>query len=130
LTRAVGFESRKWGKFEWRYARKNERGKVGENINNILVLEKILSGDEGKKERIRVAQLIRSDDTRTPGTKAMYAGNGGRLEMCLDVGDGSKGQWTDEPTVVSTCLVMLKKEVDRLRTTQVMIMSGAAGGGS
>jgi len=129
MTRAVVFESRKWGKFEWRYARKNERAAVGENINNILALEKILPGENGKDERIMVAQLVRSEDTRTPGTKARYAGNGGRLEMCLD--DERKGRkWIDEVTVVTTCLLMLNKEIDRQRTVQIIIMSGAAGGGS
>lgn len=130
LTRAVVFESRKWGKFEWRYARKNERAAVGENINNILVLEQLVGFENGKEERVRVAQLVRSEETRTPGTKAMYAGNGGRLEMCLGGGEKREKDSIDAVTVVVTCLVMLKKEVDRLRTTQIMIISaGASGGG-
>jgi hypothetical protein len=129
FTRATVFESRKWGKFEWRYARKGERAVAGEDINNLLVLEKIVLSERGREERIRVAQLVRSEETRTPGTKAMFAGNGGRLEMALGKGEGEKGVWIDEVTVVSTCLVMLKKEIDRLRTVQIMVMSGAAGGG-
>lgn len=121
LTRAVCFESKRWGKFEWRYCGKKERGTVGEKINNVLVLEKIVD-----EKRVRVAQLIRSEETRTPGTKSSYAGNGGRLEMCVG---GEEGLLVDEVTVVATCLVMMKKEIDRLRTVQIMVMSGAAGGG-
>jgi hypothetical protein len=34
----------------------------------------------------------------------------------------------DESVVVATCLVMLKKEVDRRRLIQMMVMSGAASG--
>jgi len=47
--------------------------------------------------------------------------------MCLggDI-EGETGQLVDEVTVVVTCLVMLKKEIDRLRAIQIMIMSGAA----
>jgi hypothetical protein len=127
LTRTICFVSRKWGRFEWRYCSKKERGEVGENINSLLVLEKITGVPGGPREdRVRVAQLIRCEETRTPGTKASYAGNGGRLEMCLV---GEEGSIADEITVVVTCLVMMKKEIDRLRTVQIMVISGAASGG-
>lgn len=134
LTRSVHFESRKWGRFEWRYAKKRERGTIAivegseSKINNLLVLEKVVRRENGKEERIKVAQLVRSDETRTPGTKECYAGNGGRLEMCLSDEEGKR--LLDEVSVVVTALVMLKKEIDRLRGTQIAIMSGAAGGGS
>jgi hypothetical protein len=123
MTRTVCFESRRYGKFEWRYVGKKERAAVGlADANNLLVLEKI--GVEG---RIRVAQLVRSDSTRTAGTRASTAGNGGKLEMCLN---GENGEaLVDEVMVVTSCLVMLKKEIDRLRKMQIMVMSGAAGGG-
>ena len=117
VSRTRKFES-KWGTFEWRYAGKTERGKA---INSLLVLEKILDG--GK--RLPVARLVRSDTTRTPGTKAMYAGNGGKLEMCLRDGiDGEDGtELINEATVVVTCLVMLKKEIDRLRAIQITYLT-------
>jgi hypothetical protein len=35
----------------------------------------------------------------------------------------------DEALVVATCLTMLKKEVDRRRMIQMMVIAGAAGGG-
>ena len=84
--------------------------------------------ENGREERTKVAQIVRSDETRTPGTKECYAGNGGRLEMRLSDEEGRKV--VDEVSVVVTALVMLKKEIDRLRATQIAVMSGAAGGGS
>ena len=127
LSRAVGFESRRWGKFEWRYGDRKEkkalRSEGGGEVNSLLVLEKVVPGrGEGKKEvRIRVAQLLRGEDTRTPGSKSMSSGNGGRLELCLS---GEDGEVIDEVTVVVTCLVMLKKEIDRMRACQIAAMSG------
>lgn len=125
LKRSVVFESRKWGNFEWRYARKNERNAEGEQIHNLLVLEKILHTEGKNTKCVRVAQLVRSEQTRTPGTKAMDAGNGGSLQMCLGGDDDPSSLLIDEVTVVVTCLVMLKKEIDRLRTVQIMVISGA-----
>jgi hypothetical protein len=46
--------------------------------------------------------------------------------MCLDDGEG---KLVDEQMVVSTCLVMLKKEVDRRRAMQVVMISAAVTGG-
>ena len=86
-------------------------------MHNLLVLEKVEgSGDGGREKRTKVAQLVRSDEMRTPGTSAMYAGNGGRLQMQLAAQEGGEAL-LDEPTVVSTCLIMLKKEVDRRRSS-------------
>lgn len=58
----------------------------------------------------RVAALIRNDETRTPGSKSCYAGNGGKLILGEDVGakDG-----LSEALVLASCLLMLKKEIDR-----------------
>jgi hypothetical protein len=36
----------------------------------------------------------------------------------------------EEVVVVATCLVMLKKEIDRLRMVQFMVIAGAASGGA
>lgn len=134
LTRSIHFESRKWGRFEWRYAGKRERGTIAivegreTKLNNLLVLEKVVKRENGKEQRVKVAQMVRSEGTRTPGTKESYAGNGGRLEMCLRDEEGR--ELLDEVSVVVTVLVMLKKEIDRLRATQIAIISGAAGGGA
>ncbi|KAH8593099.1 hypothetical protein B0O99DRAFT_628077 [Bisporella sp. PMI_857] len=119
LNRTVEFVSRVWGgKFEWRYAGKEERG---ERVDCLLVLEKVVDGDKG--ERIRIAQLMRGDETRTPGTRGSHAGNGGRLEMRLEKEGGEQdGKIVSEVIVVVTSLVMLKKEIDRRRILQGMVM--------
>jgi hypothetical protein len=119
FNRTIGFESRRWGTFEWRYGSKAERAQYA--ADNLLILEKVGVG----KGRVRVAQLVRNDVLRTPGTKYMAAGNGGRLQMELV---GEKGhEIIDEVVVVVTCLVMLKKEIDRLRAIQIAAMSGHGG---
>ncbi|KAL2073852.1 hypothetical protein VTL71DRAFT_11178 [Oculimacula yallundae] len=123
LTRTVQFTSPRYGTFEWRYCSRKEKAafpststSVSSAPNNLLVLEKIFKNGHGKEiGRLRVAQLIRNDETRTPGTKRSSAGNGGRLEMCLSRGgdDGEDEVLIDEVTVVATVLVMLKKEIDK-----------------
>jgi len=119
FTRTVGFETRKWGKFEWRYGDKRERAQYA--ADNLLILEKV----EVSGERVRVAQLVRNDVLRTPGTKYMAAGNGGRLQMDL-VGE-SGHEIISEVAVVVTCLVMLKKEIDRLRAIQIAVIAAPKG---
>jgi len=130
-NRTHGFTSQKWGNFEWRYASKSERNIVdpSKSINSLLVLEKVLSGKGGKDMKVRVAMLIRGEGTRTEGTRASDAGNGGILEICdsgVIVG-GERGETTekiiDEVTVLVTCLVMLKKEIDRARAGQIILIS-------
>lgn len=124
FSRTVVFESLKWGRFQWRYASRKEKGK---DVNCLLILEKIGDGLDGN---VVVARLVRCEKTRTPGTKACFAGNGGRLEMCLRREDcDGKEEVLDEATNVATCCVMLKKEIDRLRAVQIMCIS-AAGAGS
>jgi hypothetical protein len=115
VSRTTIFECR-WGRFEWRYCGRKERA---EGVNSLLVLEKITEGG-----RVRVAQLVRGKETRSPGSTGRSAGNGGRLEFCLYDLEG-KGQLVDEVTVVITALVMLKKEIDRRRALQVAMISVA-----
>ncbi|CCX07811.1 hypothetical protein FPQ18DRAFT_100918 [Pyronema domesticum] len=109
-SRAAGFhlDGEKW---EWRYET-DVRPRIegdDEMKTNLLVLYR--SGT-------KVAELVRNDETRTEGTSWSYAGNGGVLVM----GD------VDEVVVVATAMVMLKREVDRRRLVQMMIIGGAAGG--
>lgn len=112
FNRTVGFETRRWGRFEWRYGNKRERAQY--SAVNLLILEKV---EVGGGRRVRVAQLVRNNDLRTPGTKRCTGGNGGRLQM--DLG-GEKGQQIiEEVVVVVTCLVMLKKEIDILFPIQI-----------
>lgn len=118
------------GTFQWRYASRQERKAIG--ASNLLVLDQIttiaLAGGKQEERRRRVAQLVRSDEFRTPGTKASTAGNGGRLMMDLT-------RWTDGKTeakqmevlAITTCINMLKREIDRRRAVQFMVIAGAAG---
>ncbi|KUJ12227.1 uncharacterized protein LY89DRAFT_738843 [Mollisia scopiformis] len=122
FKRTVFFDSQRWGHFEWRYADRKERAIAdtsgNKSINNLLVLEKVV-GNGHMEQRIKVAQLVRGEGTRTPGTSKNSAGNGGQLEMCLE---GSDGPLIDDVTVVVSCLVMLKKEIDNLRGAEIAVV--------
>lgn len=127
-TRGVEFASgsARQARFEWRYGTKRERAAAGKEIDSLLVLEKTIMNSEKEVVKTRIAQLIRSKETRTPGSKKSSAGNGGLLEMNL----GCKGAFedeveqVDEGLVVATCLVMLKKEIDRRREVQALALGG------
>jgi hypothetical protein len=110
----------------WRYVREvdpsasNTKGKK----RAFLVLE---VSDTKKGENVRLAQLLRNDESRTPGTKSCDAGNGG--EIVLDE-NALLSLGVREDVVIATCLMMLKKEIDRRRAHQIMVMAAASSGGS
>ena len=79
--------------------------------------------DSSKKDKI-LAALVRTDDTRTPGTTKSDAGNGGLLLL-----DSDALNYMDEGLIVATCLMVLKKEIDRQRMTQIALLSAMASGG-
>ncbi|KAL2160915.1 hypothetical protein VTH06DRAFT_1113, partial [Thermothelomyces fergusii] len=154
LTRAVGFRSR-LGAFRWRYAGRRERRALAregppaapaadDDDNDVLVLERAVrvavrhgrgrgrrEGVEGEEEGEEEVWTVVARFVRPRGAGA---GAGGRLLVDL-------GAWEDAETeakdaramalvmVVATCLVMLKREIDRRRAQQIAIMAGAAGGG-
>ena len=61
-------------------------GERREGCQSLLLLERVEG--EGKGEvRTLVARFVRGEETRTPGTEASHAGNGGRLEMALERGE-------------------------------------------
>ncbi|KAF0328082.1 hypothetical protein GQ607_004562 [Colletotrichum asianum] len=114
------------GTFRWRYASRKERAAV-EGAETLLICELVqqaipVSGMKTEEKASRVAQLVRGEKTRTPGTGRSTAGNGGRLMMDLfrwtDLKDGSKD--TVECLIVASCICMLKKEVDRRRMHQLI----------
>lgn len=113
-------------RYEWRYGSKSERrgveGERREGCQSLLLLERVEG--EGKGEvRTLVARFVRGEETRTPGTKASHAGNGGRLEMALERGgEDLFAGGVGEEVVVATVLVMLKKEVDRRRGAQIAMI--------
>jgi hypothetical protein len=110
--------------FEWEYAK--EKRADGQQVN--LIVFRAVGEDMGKSKESkgqRIAQLVRSEDTRTPGTSRSTAGNGGELQI-----DEAAVQSIelDEAIIVATCLMMLKKEIDRRRMIQFAVIAGAAGG--
>lgn len=114
------------GTLRWRYAGRRETKAAG--ASSLLVLERV-TGVGAAERRTRIAQLVRSEALRTPGTTRATAGNGGRLLVDLGEWVGGKAEArAAEVLVLSSCLVMLKKEVDRRRAAQCMVLAGASGG--
>ena len=75
---------------------------------------------------------MRNAEFRSKGSSSSSAGNGGRLEIDLGPWDGAGEKGEREMAVimvVTTCLVMLKREVDQRRMQQIAMMSGGAHGG-
>jgi hypothetical protein len=101
--------------FQWKYL--HEKNDQGKKITNLTL---IVPGKE-KKDGTRIAQLVRNEATRTPGSGSSDAGNGGELQIDLLA---AKGLGIAEDVVVSTLLLMLKKEIDRRRAVQFMIIAG------
>ncbi|KAE8329590.1 hypothetical protein BDV39DRAFT_171621 [Aspergillus sergii] len=116
ISRAQVFDT-SLGKFEWRYGTKEEQAAC--NADNLLVMERLdrvsLPGGGQSKSGARVAQLIRNDQYRTPGTKKYSGGNGGRLFIDLRMWneDKSTSPQRVEAFVVASCILMLKREADR-----------------
>jgi hypothetical protein len=116
LSRTQGFVAPSGHSLEWRYTCEltPETGKK----MSILVL---LDLSEGR----RIAQLVRTEGTRTEGSSRYSAGNGGLLlvdeEACEKV--------ADEVLVIASCLVMLKKEIDRRRCMRALVLSAAISAG-
>lgn len=107
MTRACAFTAHGWD-WEWRYGRKEEGALL--NGQTLLILERTR---QGRVEKVRVAQLVRDHESRIEGSKTTTVGHGGRLD--LSFGEDEE-QEKIEALVVMTCLVMLKKEMDRRRT--------------
>lgn len=152
FTRTVVFESKRFGKLQWRYASKKEKrawkeeggatSSIKSNPTNLLVLEKVIKeGDRWKgteREVVEVARMVRNEECRAKGTSGSDEGNGGRLEIdfeALLIGGiggatelmewaGDQGKREIEALVTATVLVMLKKEIDRLRALQIAFISG------
>ncbi|KAF3483867.1 uncharacterized protein GIQ15_03191 [Arthroderma uncinatum] len=120
ISRNAWFEMPDGAKFEWRYIR---LGYDGGGRSKLLILEKVEG--EGEGSRKRVAQLLRTKETIPEGSSKHRAGCGGELTL-----DQDAHLELDEAVIVGTCLLVLKREVDRRRAIQMMVMGGAAAGGS
>lgn len=108
--------------FKWEYKKSISLTGKKRRLMILSMHDSSLSAEWKKDEML--AALVRTDDTRTPGTKKSDAGNGGLLVL-----DEQATTFMNEETILATCLMMLKKEIDRQRMIQVAIMAGGAGGG-
>jgi hypothetical protein len=107
-------------KFEWEYAK--EKWADGQKVR--LIVFRAIETGKTKEKTETIAQLVRGVDTRTPGTSKCTAGNGGELQIDEAA---LQSHELDEAVVVATCLMMLKKEMDRRRMLQFAMIAGAAG---
>jgi hypothetical protein len=105
--------------FKWRY-RKEKLEDDDKKKHTVLVME--VEGIKGEGAR-RLAQLVRTDETRTPGSRPSSAGNGGML-MIDELAMRLMG--ISEELAVASALMMLKKEVDRRRAVQFAALAAAA----
>ena len=115
MTRTCVFEYGGWI-WIWRYGRQEEG--AGMNGHTLLVCERRgrgVAGGEGLGQSVKVAQLVRDKEMdEKGGVKSTAAGRGGRLDISEGVTEGGEVM---EVLVVISCLVMLKKEMDRRRNT-------------
>lgn len=130
VSRTTTFEMPDGSTFQWRYV-KFARNKDGRT--NMVVLEKVASNGGARADSTssnegsgvhRIAQLVRTKDTIPENSSKHRAGAGGELIL-----DQNAHLYLDEAVIVETCLVVLKREVDRRRAIQMMVMSGGGGGG-
>ncbi|KAI5462281.1 hypothetical protein BGZ63DRAFT_383442 [Mariannaea sp. PMI_226] len=123
-----------YGSFEWRYSTRAERRAAGGDVDSLLILDQTttvsLAGGKTQIRRRKVGQLVRGGGSRTEGTKRCTAGNGGRLMLDLREWADRKGEAAQvELLAVASCVSMLKKEVDRRRLQQAMVIAAGVSGG-
>lgn len=123
-TRSIRFTSSLNSELRWYYAK--EKRPDGRKVN--LIILSAVADSHGSRQKPaqtpqRLAQLSRCDETRTPQTSRCSAGNGGTLQMDSEA---LRAHGVNESVVVATCMVMLKKEIDRRRMVQMMVIVGAA----
>jgi hypothetical protein len=121
MTRACVFTYHEW-EYEWRYGHTNEGAKM--NSHTLLVLERSKDGGGEKEVAARLVRDHAADEEG--GTKATDAGRGGRLELGIVEKEGR----IVEVLVVMSCLVMLKKEIDRRRNAHPIPITPAFSGSS
>lgn len=120
FSRSVVFTSAHLGEsFIWRYEKKSTfdsrlKCQCYSNVGDVMILERFV-GDGKDKKTVVVATLIRNEAARPKGTRNCE-GSGGRLDLA-DGADGALGK-VMEVLVLSTLMVMLKKETDRLGAEQ------------
>ncbi|GFF57390.1 hypothetical protein IFM51744_09192 [Aspergillus udagawae] len=111
-SRATSFNTPDGWTLEWSYTKRKDSNGQKENLI-VLQLKDVKSKKHGKV----LAQLVRGGETRTAGSSSWDAGNGGHLLI-----DEEAAKYVEEPLLVATCLLMLKKEIDRRRFMQFMMV--------
>ncbi|TQW00512.1 hypothetical protein V2A60_001591 [Cordyceps javanica] len=119
------------GTFEWRYASRSDRKALG--ASSLLLFERVttvaLAGGKSEERRSVLGMFVRNAELRTHGTHGCTAGNGGRLLLNLTEWADAKVEHEQmEILAISSCIMMLKKEIDRRRVQQFMMMNGGGGG--
>lgn len=98
--------------FEWRYIKKKcANGKT----HNVLALQ---MKDPILRRTTVAAHLVRDEGTRTAGSSRFTAGNGGELAISAELNP----ELIDEALLIATCLIMLRKERDRRRLIQTIVI--------
>lgn len=123
FTRTTCFTDADGKTYQWKYEKTKD---VNGKRTHMIVLREVMQVvvDDGEKRsngggRI-IARLVRDKENRTPGTSSSTAGNGGRL----DIYESADEAVLDEGVIVATCILMLKRELDRRRALQMaMIVS-------
>lgn len=126
-SRSISFTTPSGSELRWSYAK--EKRPDGRKVN--LLILSVVEHSKGDHKAVqlsqrRLAQLSRCAETRTPQTSRCSAGNGGTLQMDEEA---LRVHEIDESVVIATCLAMLKKEIDRRRMVQMMVIAGVASGG-
>lgn len=121
-SRSTCFKTPAGVRVEWNYAKETL---VNGKKANLIVLQ-VSDGDSTAKTPSgrMIAQLVRCEETRTPGTSRCTAGNGGELQID---NEALYSLELDESVVVATCLLMLKREIDRRRLMQSAMIAGGGG---
>jgi hypothetical protein len=104
--------------FKWKYT----RSQTVDGKHRLLALfaESASSSSKAGNEEA-VAVLVRTNSTRTPGTSRWGAGNGGQLVI-----SAAGMEQLDEPLIIASCLMMLKKENERAKAAHGAAISSAA----
>jgi len=125
VSRSTAFTLGDGRAFEWGYA--HTKDSQGKRVNLVVLRQQGQSEvkTKGSKGGKILAQLVRGEETRVEGTKRCTAGNGGQLMLDQDAASS-----LDEAVIVATCLMMLKKEIDRRRFVQIMVFTAAVSGAS
>lgn len=125
----VEVDSRKWysrdqvfetslGHFFWTYGDRDDRKES--DADSLLVMNRTMG-----KETFPVAQLVRNQEHRTPGTVRYSGGNGGRLMLDLSSWASEKEGTSKnaEAFIVASCILMLKREADRFKQNAIAAVS-------